>query len=132
MKNVTVRKREMNVTPLQDWIVEDTHDYETIHFTIDEDVTGLSLFLLYRNKNDEGGVEALSGNDWTPSHTFTAVDGEVKIQLIAVDGDTYPSANTIRWSTKYATISVQQNIEAEILVPEPQQTEMEDIAGGLV
>lgn len=132
MKTVSVKKREINIAALEDWIVEDTHDFDTIVFTIDENLSGLHLFLLYKNRNDEGGVEKLDGNTWIPSQSFTAVRGSVRIQLIAVDGEDYPSTNSIRWSSRYSTITVHENIEADVLVPEPEESVMESVAEGMV
>lgn len=132
MKNVAVKKREINTNPLDNWIVEDSHDFDAIDFTIDEELDGLNLYLLFRNREDEGGVEKLDGTTWIPSHSFTALNGQMKIQLIAIDEDTYSASSEIRWSTKYATITIPANIEPTELVDEPAQSMIEDIiCGGL-
>lgn len=130
MRTVTVKKRDINTAPLDDWIVEDSHDFDEIDFRVDESVDGLKLFLIFRNNDDEGGVEELDGTVWRPSHRFTAISGQMSIQLIAVDGETYSQESDVRWSSRYATINIQRNIEAEELVDDPEQSMIEDIICG--
>ena len=127
MRTVRIKKREMDVSKLSNWIVEDTHDFDSILFEVDEELTDLYLYLLYVNPEGTGGVETLTGNVWIPSHSFTAVKGVVKIQLVATEDDAYSQTSDVRWSSIATTITLHENIEPSVPVVEPEQSVIENL-----
>lgn len=127
MRTVNIRKREMDTSKISNWLVEDTHDFDEIKFNVDEDLAGLYLYLLFINSEGTGGVEALEGNVWTPSHSFTATKGNVKIQLIATADSPYSTSTDIRWSCISTSVHLNENIEPDELVDEPEQSVIENL-----
>lgn len=128
MITINIRDKELNASKILEWIVEDERNKEDIVFTLsDESLTGLNYYLLYRNAEDKGGYERLektvNGANisllWTPSHNFTQTEGAMLIQIVGFEFEEDTEWHVkARWSTKYASITIQPNIEAEELAPD--------------
>lgn len=127
MKKVTVKKRQLDTSKLESWLVEDTHDFDIITFEVDEDLDGLNLYLIFVNSEGTGGVEKLDGNEWCPSHLFTAVKGTVRVQLVATEDETYSKTSDIRWSSISSSVTMNENIETDDIVDEPVQSVIENL-----
>lgn len=128
MTTVNVKNKEIDVSKLASLIVEDSHDVDEFLFVVDDDLSELNVFVLYTNPSEKGYIDLLEqvegGYVWKPSHRATVEEGNLKIQLVGLSFDNGVVTN--RWSSLYADINIQKNIEAEELVDEPGQSLIED------
>lgn len=129
MITIPIKNKELNVSKIQNWIVEDEHDLEEFKFVLQEDGDyDLSYYLIYRNNENKGGFERLAKETdgttvsliWSPTHNFTQVKGKIKIQIIGIlcieENNEYYVAK--RWSTISNSIVISENIEPDTIAPD--------------
>lgn len=135
MKTVTVKDKEISSDKLENAIVQNERNINSVVFKFRDGLTDdLYYYLVYRNEDGTGGVEDLSREDedqlsWSPSHSFTSAAGKKSVQIIAVDEPRYETGDDveIRWSSLYVNITIPKDIETSDLVEPPEQSQIEDL-----